>query len=272
MTGRRRILRPWLGALALFLGPAGAAWASDLVLYGAGSLHGAMTEIAAAFDQRFGTATKVTFGPSGMMRERIEKGEHVDIFTSADMGNPRKLMADHRAELVVLFARNRLCGYARPAVGLTRENFLAKALAPEVKLGTSTPKADPGGDYTWELFRKADSLLPGSFAKLDAKALKLVGGPQAAPIPAGHNAQAYLMSSGAADMFISYCSGADDLRKEMADVAVVEPPTALAVSAAYGLTVLDGANLDADRLALFILSPDGQKILAKHGFSAPAMP
>jgi molybdenum ABC transporter molybdate-binding protein len=231
-----------------------------------------MTEIAGAFDQRFKTTTKVSFGPSGMMRERIEKGEHVDLFTSADMGNPQKLAAAHRAGLAVLFARNRLCGYAKPSVGLTTENFLDKAIDPAVKLGTSTPKADPGGDYTWELFRKADGLSPGSFAKLDAKALKLVGGPQAVAIPAGHNAQAYLMSSGQADMFISYCSGVADLRKEMPDVTVVELPKSLAVAAAYGLTVLDGADPEAYRLALFILSPDGQQILAKYGFSAPLLP
>jgi molybdate transport system substrate-binding protein len=259
-------------ALAMFAGSIATASAKDLVLYGAGSLKGSMTEIAAQFDQRFGTTTKVTFGPSGMMRERIEKGEPVDIFTSADIGNPQKLIDGKHAGTVVLFARNRLCAMAKPSVGLTTENLLDKALDPGVKLGTSTPKADPGGDYTWELFHKADSVRPGSFAALDAKALKLVGGPQAVAIPAGHNAQAYLIGSGQADMFISYCSGANDVRKEMADVTVAELPKALAVSAGYGLTVLDGADPQAYRLALFILSPDGQQILARNGFSAPTEP
>jgi len=266
------MLRLGFIALALLFATVTAASAADLVLYGAGSLHGAMADVAKQFDQRFGTSTKVTFGPSGMMRERIEKGEHVDIFTSADMGNAKKLADAKRAETVVLFARNRLCGYAKPSVGLTTENFLAKALDPGVKLGTSTPKADPGGDYTWEMFHKADSQSPGAFAALDAKALKLVGGPQAVKIPAGQNAQAYLMGDGQADMFISYCSGADELRKAMADVTVVELPKALATSAAYGLTVLDGANPDAYRLALFILSPAGQETLVKYGFSAPTLP
>ena len=53
-----------------------------------------------------------------MMRERIEKGEHVDIFTSADMGNAKKLVAAKRAATVVLFARNRplrLCQALRRA-------------------------------------------------------------------------------------------------------------------------------------------------------------
>jgi len=80
------------------------------------------------------------------------------------------------------------------------------------------------------------------------------------------------MGSGQADMFISYCSGADELRKAMADVTVVELPKALATSAAYGLTVLDGANPEAYRLALFILSPAGQETLVKYGFSAPTLP
>jgi ABC-type molybdate transport system substrate-binding protein len=204
-----------------------------------------------------------------MMRERIEKGEHVDVFASADMGNVDKLVAAGRAGMVVLFARNRLCALAGPAVGLTSANFLDKALDPTIKLGTSTPKADPGGDYTWEMFRKAEALRPGSFAALDRKALKLVGGPQAVAIPAGRNAQAYLMSGGQADLFISYCTSAADVAKQLPDVTVVELPKELAVAAAYGLTVLNDAAPDAARLALYILSPDGQAVLAARGFTAP---
>src|SRR6185437_4970737 len=99
------MLRSGFLALALLFASMTAASAADLVLYGAGSLHGAMADVAKQFDQRFGTTTKVTFGPSGMMRERFEKGEHVDIFTSADMGNAKKLADAKRAETVVLFAR-----------------------------------------------------------------------------------------------------------------------------------------------------------------------
>jgi molybdate transport system substrate-binding protein len=49
----------------------------------------------------------------------------------------------------------------------------------------------------------------------------------------------------------------------------VELPPFRAVTADYGMTVLAGAKPDASRLALFILSPAGQKILAGSGFSAP---
>ena len=49
-------------------------------------------------------------------------------------------------------------------------------------------------------------------------------------------------------------------------------PDTLAVGADYGLTVITGASPSAYRFALFILSPEGQRILEKHGFAAPNLP
>ena len=50
-------------------------------------------------------------------------------------------------------------------------------------------------------------------------------------------------------------------------------PAPLAVGADYGLTVLTGARAErAVRLMSFILSPEGQAILARHGFGAPTTP
>ena len=39
-----------------------------------------------------------------------------------------------------------------------------------------------------------------------------------------------------------------------------------------GLTVLGTASPQAYAFAMFILSTDGQRLLAKHGFAAPALP
>jgi ABC-type molybdate transport system substrate-binding protein len=44
------------------------------------------------------------------------------------------------------------------------------------------------------------------------------------------------------------------------------------VGADYGLTVMNGSSEAAYRLALFILSPEGQTILARHGFTTPNRP
>jgi ABC-type molybdate transport system substrate-binding protein len=60
-------------------------------------------------------------------------------------------------------------------------------LDPNLKLGTSTPKADPAGDYTWAMFAKADALRPGSRALLEAKAVQLMSGRNSLRPPEGVN-------------------------------------------------------------------------------------
>ncbi len=50
-------------------------------------------------------------------------------------------------------------------------------------------------------------------------------------------------------------------------------PPGLTVVADYGATALTAARPDkALKLILFILSADGQQILARYGFSAPTLP
>src|SRR5262245_41463770 len=83
----------------------------ELTLYGAGSLRDVMTAIAGDFSKRTGIVVKTSFGPSGLMRGKIENGDKVDVFVSADMGHPNKLLKDGRAAYVVMFTRNRLCAF-----------------------------------------------------------------------------------------------------------------------------------------------------------------
>ena len=146
-------------------------------------------------------------------------------------------------------------------------------LDPAIRLATSTPKADPSGDYAWEVFRKAEAVKPGSREQLEAKALKLTGNTSAPQPPANRNAYAWHLAENRADLFLGYCTNAKALETELPTARIVELPAELAVSAQYGLTVLDAAAAPhaAATLALYILSNDGQRILHKHGFDAPLL-
>jgi len=239
---------------------------AEITLYAAGSLKGALSEVADAFSQRSGVAVKGVYGPSGLLRERIEKGEAVDVFASANMEHPRQLATDGFAPFVVRFTGNRLCAMAKPEVGLTTDNVLKKALSPQIKLGTSTPKADPAGDYTWKIFDKAEAMQAGAGQALKAKALQLVGGPNTEVIPAGRSAVPYIFATGKADMFIAYCTTGRAAQAEGVTLTVVNLPPKLTQSADYGMVVLNKASSSAQQLALFILSEKGQEILAKWGF------
>jgi molybdate transport system substrate-binding protein len=250
----------------------GSAVAETLTLYAAGSLKEAMTEIAGAFAMPGGIEMKTVFGPSGLLRERIEKGEKVDVFASADLGHPVKLKQDGRAEAVAMFARNAVCAVSRQKLGLTSPAMLDKLLDPAVRIGTSTPKADPLGDYTVELYRRAEAVRPGAEKALLAKSTEIFGG-------AGNNAPVNgvdpvvaKLQDGTADVVFAYCSGRERLMPMLADLAMTDLPPELRVGPEYGLAVMTGAVPKARDLALFILSPEGQAILAKRGFVPVALP
>jgi hypothetical protein len=60
-------------------------------VFAAGSLRAAINETTNAFQTKTGIRVESSFGPSGTLRDRIAKGEHADLFASADIGNPAAL-------------------------------------------------------------------------------------------------------------------------------------------------------------------------------------
>ena len=138
-------------------------------VYAAGSLKVVLGEVAEAYETAQGVPVAGTFGASGLLKERLETGAAADVFASANMDHPRALHAAGLAGPVRAFARNTLCALTRPGLTIASDVLLDRMLDPAVRLGTSTPKNDPAGDYAWELFGKAEILRPGSAAALDAK-------------------------------------------------------------------------------------------------------
>jgi molybdate transport system substrate-binding protein len=245
------------------------AHAETVNLYAAGSLKAALTEVAKAFEKAQAGTVRVesTFGPSGLLRERIEKGEAAHVFASADTSHPKGLADQGRSiDTVNVFARNQLCALARAGLAVTSERLLDLMLDPHVRLGTSTPKADPAGDYAFALFAKAEALQPGARAALESRALQLTGGPASEKAPPNRNPYAWVMEAGKADLFLTYCTNAVLAKAEVPSLQIVQIPSQLNVGADYGMIVLKDAPAPAADLARFILGEGGQAILVRHGF------
>jgi molybdate transport system substrate-binding protein len=119
-----------------------ASAAEPVMLYAAGSLRSALTEVAGAFEAASGQKVQPKFGPSGTLKDEIAGGAHADVFASANMEHPQALASAGKSGPVVLFARNRLCALVRPGLRLEPATVLDRMLDPDVKLGTSTPRAD----------------------------------------------------------------------------------------------------------------------------------
>jgi molybdate transport system substrate-binding protein len=251
-----------------WLTPIMPAHATDTVLlHAAGSLRGALTEVSQAFEKKSGVKVVAKYGPSGLLRDEIAGGGKAEVFASANMTHPEALAKAGKAGPVALFTRNRLCALVKPGLAVTSDTLLERMLDPSVKLGTSTAKADPSGDYAFEVFGKAEALKPGANETLSKKALQLTGGPTSPPPPKDRSVYGKVVADGQADIFLTYCTNAIVAQRENPGQQVVQLPAPLSVGADYGMTVINNASPNAKKLADFILSPDGQAILAKHGFA-----
>jgi molybdenum ABC transporter molybdate-binding protein len=254
-------------ALAI-LAMIGPATAETIQIYAAGSLKGALTDVAKAYEAASGNRVQAKFGASGLLKDEIAGGAKADVFASANMDHPQALHDAKKSGAVLLFARNRLCALVKPRLAVTTATLLDSMLNPAIKLGSSTPKADPSGDYTFEVFAKADAVKAGARAALEHKALLLTGAHDSVAAPANRSVYGWHIAEGRADIFLTYCTNASIAQKENAGQQIVALPDSLAIAADYGLTVLNEAPPAAQAFAQFILSPDGQKILVSHGFAA----
>ena len=219
-------------ALVCCLTPARAA---DLVVYGAGSLREAVGQVAENWGAKHGIAVRTEFGPSGRMRERIERGEPVDLFTSADIGHAAKLVADGRAQVM-----------ASPA------------------------KVDPLGDYTEILFQRIGTMRPGAEALLRAK-MVVLDTPPGSPPPKSGDVTADAFQDGRIGAAVVYCSGRARYAKLLPGMAMVPFPAALEVGPEYGLAVVS-PRPEAMALAMALLSPNGQRVMADWGFTPVTLP
>ncbi len=260
-----RVRRFGLAAIiAMTLSLGGPARAADPIrIFAAGSLGAVLPELIAASGLPDGAVAPPVFGPAGVLRQRLVGGEAADLFASADFDQPRAV-AKATGALVVPFARNRMCVVAPERLGLTASNLLDRMLSPDLRLATSTPGADPGGDYALAVFARAETLHPGAQAALRQKSLLLLGGPGSMTPRPGHSPAAEIFLGDHADALLYYCSGTAATAREVPGLISLPVPDALEVGPVYGLAILS-PRPEAARLALFMLSERGQDILARGG-------
>ena len=237
-------------------------------LFAAGSLKDALSDIAKAFEAAGGGKVEDRFGPSGLLKDEIAGGAAADVFASANTGHPQALHEAGKSGPVTCFARNTLCALARPGLEVSSATLLDLLLDPAIKLGTSTPLADPSGDYAVEVFRQAGAIRPGAGSTLVRKALQLTGSGNSAAPPAGRNPYGWHVAEGRADIFLTYRTNAVAAQAQYPGQQLIDLPESLSVGADYGLTVMTAAPEAAHRFAAFIVSDQGQAILARYGFAA----
>lgn len=239
--------------------------AEPFSLAAAGSLRGVIVALLQATG--FASAAVALYGPSGILREQIGAGRHVDLFISADEGHAQALSEAGWACRLAPVARNNLCVLARAGLKLYGDRLLPGLLDPGLRLGTSTPLLDPCGDCAWAMFERAEAIAPGAAARLAGKAQQLTGG--RGPLPSRGNAYGGWIARDRVDAFLTYRTNALAARAENPALVIHELPGCLAVETVCTAALARGAGRTAQHFLDVLLGPPGRMMFSEFGFGLP---
>jgi len=234
---------------------AAAATAADVTISAAASLNNAFRELAGAWETAHpGDKVLLNFAASDTLVQQAAKGAPVDVLATADEDSMDKAEAQKllAAGSRRVFARNSLVLIA-PSASMLAVRELNELRQPAVRrLATGNPASVPVGRYTREALEKA-----GVWAGIEDRFVF------AASVRQGLD----YVARGEVDVGFVY---ATDVAAQVGKVKVLMPvPTATPIR--YPLAVLAAApNAEGGRqFAAFVLSTQGQAILAKYGFGRP---
>lgn len=247
---------------------------THLSIFAAGSLAALVRTISEELN------AELTIGPAGLLANRIRAcrpSEVPDLFFSASLGLVEALAADGFDRTPRPWVRNRLAILAlrggKATVRLAAIQSAGPGNAPAwatlladdgLVLGTSTPGADPGGDYAKALIESTarfDTMMP---ERIGAKTKALVG----AHIPTGGRAapaMTVFLEEGAADLFLCYRTTA--LRANPTRFAVIEIPEADNIEVRTGVLAL---TENGERASSVFFRPEAVAAAAAFGFEPPA--
>lgn len=231
-------------------------------IFAAGSLRLPLPEILYALDMH----ADITFGPAGLLRKRVEEGSRPSLYFSANIEHAKAVSALNGFSAARPFAENSLCLLGTKKA-LISDDPLAAMLDENNRLATSTPGADPGGDYAQQVIKKADGILNGSSEILLSKVMHLVGSTIGMEngISSALSPVARLFAEDRTDLFLGYRTSAIAVMQNIRGLKILALPLKMSVKAIYWMTPLDSesATRKADRI---IENTATAILLEKYGF------
>ncbi|MCU0274110.1 MAG: molybdate ABC transporter substrate-binding protein [Acidimicrobiales bacterium] len=222
----------------------------DLLVFAAASLTDAFADVEAAFEEANpGLDVTFNFAGSSSLREQILEGAPADVFASANGSNMTTVAdAGALAEEAAVFARN-LLQIAVPAGNPGGVTGLADFADPDLLIGLCA-EGVPCGDFGREALANAGVVPEIDTNEPDVRSLLT-------------KIEADELDAGI--VYVTDVLAAGDL------VEGIEIPEDVNVVASYPIAALaDAPNPDAAAaFVAFVLSAEGQAILADYGFAAP---
>ena len=230
----------------------------EILIAAAADLNFAMVELSETFEKQSGIRVSVTYGSSGNFFSQLQNGAPFDLFFSADIEYPKKLVAAGLAEPGTLYeyAVGRIVIWtpAGAKVDVTKQGWNA-LLDPSVKkIAIANPEHAPYGRAAVAGLQNA-----GIYESVKAKLVYGENISQAAQFVQSGNTQAGIVALSLA------------VSPAMHDGKRWEIPADMHPVLEQGAIVLkDAKNKDAAKAFLeFVKSSTGRAILARYGFAFP---
>jgi len=233
-----------------------------LLVFAAGSLTESFTELGQSFEKQLGTKVELNFANSNTLAEQILQGAPADVFAPAALDFMEKLVEKDRvnAQSVKLFARNQLV-VILPKSNPADLHTLQDLAKPGIKLVMGAKKG-PQGKYVEAFLSNASASADFGADYKDAVYANVVSYESTAKSVVSK------VVLGEADAGIAYITDAASAADKVLTIPI---PEALNVIAEYPIAPLKEASNPqlAQQFVDFVLSPEGQQILAKYGFLPP---
>lgn len=243
-----------MSALALSVASAPVA-AADLVVSAAASLTNAFKELGENFEkQNEGTKVLNSFAASDVLMQQIVNGAPVDVFASADQKAMDKAIdagaidADTRKDFVqngvVLIVPNDNPKKIKGLADLGKKDV--------TRIAYGNPETVPVGRYTQGSLEKS-----GDWENVESRKVL------------GQNVRQVLdyVARGEVDAGFVFATDAAIMKDKVTVVQSIE--TTVPVTYPIALVKRDGRSDAAQAYQDYLLSEEGQAILAKYGFSKP---
>ncbi len=236
-----------------------ATAADTLMVFGAASLTEFLKEAKPIFkEQNPGAEIRLNLASSSRLRIQIEYGGPADVFLSADTRNMEPLVKAKLAGKPSIFAHNRLV-IAVPKKNPARIKTPSDLAKPNIKLVIAAAET-PIGAYTREVIDKMEA--SGDYGN-DFKPRVMANVRSHEPTVKAVVARVNL---GEADAGVCYSSDITPAIRE--NVLTIDIPDAVNIIADYPIAVIARTEYRtlAGKFVAFVLSPEGQRLLVKHGF------
>jgi molybdate transport system substrate-binding protein len=225
----------------------------ELIVAAASNLTEVFAEIGPRFTSRTGIRVVFSLGATADLAKQIENGAPFDVFAAADSEHVEQL--EHKGLLApgtrALYARGRLVMWLPPGSNLKVEriqDITAKAFE---RIAIAKPDVAPYGRATVESLRAM-----GIWNEIEKKVVYAQNVSQAKQYAATGNAEvAFIPLALIKPDEGSYLEVSEDLHQP--------------IDQALGIIRDSPKQAAARRFVDFLLSPEGQEILAKHGYNKP---